>query len=185
MSTRTIRFYEEKGLTFVVEKRDATNFSYPVKNFDHIMANHLLFHIKKTEREKLYIQLKEYMDHKGTFSCTLIGKGHNCDLHDLLREYYPEINIPSSGFDIWLETAEEELSKYFNVEKVMEQKNDLLVPDEEVILNYVASYSEEAKEIVEKDREEFYKHVQDYMNEDGYMFIHKSTGLVICKAQTN
>ena len=39
--------YSEKKLKFVVEKRDAANFSYPVKGFDRIMANHMLYHIDK------------------------------------------------------------------------------------------------------------------------------------------
>ncbi len=63
-----------------------------------------------------------------------------------------------------------------------EQINDLYVPDEELILNYVASYSEEASKLVNSDKESFYKHVQSKMDEDGYFFIHKSTGLVMCVA---
>ena len=65
---------------------------------------------------------------------------------------------------------------------VEEHKNDLYVPDEELIFNYVGSYSKEAMELISRDRDTFFKRVQSKMNDDGTMFIHKSTGVVICEA---
>ncbi len=47
----------------------------------------------------------------------------------------------------------------------------------------MASYSEEASKLVNGDKESFYKHVQSKMDEDGYFFIHKSTGVVMCTAE--
>ena len=47
---------------------------------------------------------------------------------------------------------------------------------------YVALYSEMAKELVNRDKETFFERVRSKMNEDGTMYIHKSTGVVICAA---
>lgn len=173
--------YPEKGLKFVLDKRDAASFFYPVKNFDRIMANHILFYINRESRFDLYRQIRDLLSETGIFSCSLIGKTHNLELHTFIQKYYPQINIPSAAFDIWLETAREELCDYFTVIEVDEQKNDLLVPDAELIFDYISSYSKQARELISDDKEQFLGHVKARMNDDGYMYIHKSTGVVLCK----
>ena len=173
--------YPEKNLTFVIEKRDATDFSYPTSGFDLIMANHMLYHVAKESRLQLYDKIRGLLKKEGRFTCTLIGQQHMRELHDFVNEFYPSVKFPSAGFDIWLETASKELENFFNVLSVEEHRNDLYVPDEELIFNYVASYSAEAKELVNRDKETFYKRVQSKMNEDGLMYIHKSTGVIICE----
>lgn len=175
--------YPEKGLKFVLERRDAADFSYPVSGFDRIMANHMLYHVNRESRYDLYQKINELLSDTGRFSCSLIGKTHLLELHEMLREYYPEITIPSAGFDIWLETAEEELSKFFKVIHAEEQENDLLVPEEESVFEYVSSYSQQAKDIVSKDKEQFLDRVRARMNDEGYLYIHKSTGIVVCEKQ--
>ena len=83
-------------------------------------------------------------------------------------------------FDILLETASDELKDFFKVNSVEEHENDLLVPDEEVVFNYVSSFSEEAAETLNAHREMFLQAIRDEMNDNGDMFIHKSTGIVMC-----
>ncbi len=173
--------YPEKNLRFVVEKRDAADFSYPTSGFDLIMANHMLYHVARENRLQLYEKMKCLLAENGRFTCTLIGQQHMRELHDFVTEYYPGIKFPSGGFDLWLETAKDELADYFDVISVEEHKNDLYVPDEELIFNYVASYSKEAKAQISKDKETFFDRVRSKMDEDGNMYIHKSTGVVICE----
>ena len=175
--------FPEKNLRFVIEKRDATDFSYPTSGFDLIMANHMLYHVEKESRLQLYRKIKGLLAKDGRFSCSLIGQTHMRELHDFVDEYYPSIKFPSASFDIWLETAREELKNFFNVVSVEEHENDLYVPDKELIFNYVASYSKEAKELVSRDKEAFFDRVRSKMNEDGVMYIHKSTGVVVCEAE--
>lgn len=172
--------FPEKGLKFVMDKRDAADFDYPTAGFDRIMANHMLYHINYESRLNLYKKVKTLLSDEGRFSCTLIGRKHFLELNDMLREYDPGIKIPSDSFDIWLETARQELEHYFAVWLVEEQKNDLLVPDGELIYEYASSYSQEIKEIIEKDKELFLERIHEKMNKDGYMYIQKSTGIVIC-----
>lgn len=173
--------FPEKHLHFVLDKRDATNFSYPVSGFDRIMANHMLYHLNREARLELYPKINALLNDDGRFSCTLIGKTHLFELHELLRMYYPEIEIPSASFDIWLENAAQELCRYFTITESEEQKNDLLVPDEELVFNYVSSYSAQAKETISRDKELFLSRVRSERNEEGYFYIHKSTGIVICR----
>lgn len=178
------RNYPEKELKFILDKRDAAAFSYPVNGFDRIMANHMLYHINKEKRYDLYKKINELLTEDGRFSCSLIGKNHLPELHEFVREYYPQIKIPSSGFDLWLETAQEELSTFFKVLDMVEQKNDLLVPEEELIFEYVSSYSIQAKEVIGRNKDLFLERVRSKMNEEGYMYIHKAVGLLICGKKT-
>lgn len=178
------RKYPEKRLKFVFDKRDATSFSYPMTGFDRIMANHMLYHINNKEsRLDLYQRIHDLLAENGRFSCSLIGRKHFFELHELIREYYPEIKIPSDSFDIWLETAKEELCNYFTVLQVEEQENDLLVPEEELVFDYISSYSTQAREIVSNDKERLLDLVRAKKNTDGYLYIHKSTGIVMCGKQ--
>lgn len=173
--------FPEKRLTFVLERKDAENFSYLPIGFDRIMANHMLYHLKKEKRLDLYQVIQKLLKKDGIFSCSLIGKKHNRELHQLVRRFYPEIKIPSESFDINLETAEEELQQFFSGIEWWEQKNDLLVPDAGLVYDYVASYSKEAAEILQKNRTNFLKQVESEKNPDGLFYIHKSTGVVVCR----
>ena len=177
-----IEDHPEKNLKFVIEKRDATDFSYPSSGFDLIMANHMLYHLKRESRLQLYGKIKALLAKNGRFSCTLIGQHHMEQLHEFLYEFYPDAKLLSGSFDLWLETAREELAPFFKVTDVEEHKNDLMVPDEEAVFDYVASYSEECKEMISRDRPAFFEHVHSKMDAEGYMFIHKSTGVVMCEA---
>lgn len=174
------RKYPEKNLKFIFQQRDATAFSYPTGDFDRIMANHCLYHFEKSSRPGLYRKIGELLKDDGIFSCTLIGETHIKELLQLTQKHFPQIKFITGGFDIMLETAENELKEFFKVNSVEEHKNDLLVPDEEVIFNYVSSFSEEAVETLNAHREMFLQAIRNEMNDNGDMFIHKSTGIVIC-----
>lgn len=173
--------YPEKGLQFVLDKSDATKFSYPVSGFDRIMANHMLYHLDRESRLRLYPKIRELLNENGRFSCSLIGRSHLQQLHEFLKKYYPEVDIPSASFDLWLENAVEELSGFFKVLLIEEQDNDLMVPEEELVFAYVTSYSEKASALISKDKELFLERVRSLMDAEGYMYIHKSTGIIVCE----
>lgn len=173
--------FPEKRLVFELAKKDAENFTYDHAGFDRIMANHMLYHMKKETRPGFYQTVRELLKPAGIFSCSLIGRQHNRELHQLVKEYYPEIKIPSESFDIFLETAHKELELYFSDIRWWVQDNDLLVPDAELVFDYVASYSKEVAEILRKDRENFLKRIEAEKNRDGFLYIHKETGMVVCR----
>lgn len=176
--------FPEKKLNFVFSKKDAEAFSYPDTGFDRIMANHMLYHMKKESRPSLYRTIQGLLNRNGVFSCSLIGREHNRELHQLLKRFYPQIAIPSESFDISLESAGEELQRYFSGIEWWEHDNDLLVPDSELVYNYVVSYSEEAAEILKKDRSNFLKRIEAEKNPEGFLYIHKATGVVVCRRES-
>ena len=98
--------FPEKQLTFIFDKKDAEKFDYSSTGFDRIMANHVLFWLKKETRPELYQTIRKLLKKDGIFSCSMIGRESNRELHQLLRRFYPAIKIPAENFDIFLETAE-------------------------------------------------------------------------------
>ena len=175
--------FTEKQLTFILAKKDAEKFTYSPIGFDRIMANHMLHHMKKETRPDLYRTIRKLLKDNGIFSCSLIGKQHNRELHQLVKSLYPNVKIPSESFDISLETAEEELRQFFPKVMWWEQDNNLLVPDAELVYDYVASYSKETADILQKDKANFLKHVEAKKNPDGLFYIHKSTGVAVCRKE--
>ena len=145
-----------------------------------IIANHLLYHLDKDSRAGFYREVQKRLKPGGHFCCSLIGREHMRELHTFVKQYNPEIEIPMEKFDIWLETAEMELGKWFSEIEVTEQENDLMVPEAEAVYQYVASYSEQAKMILEKDKENFLARIDAIIKQEGSMYIHKSAGVVIC-----
>ncbi len=174
--------YPEKNLNFIIDKRDAADFSYPVAGFDLIMSNHVLFYLERENRLQLYKTVKSLLKEGGRFNCTLLGQTHMKQIHDLVTENYPEAKFPFMKFDFFLENAKEEIGKTFEVTGVEEQENDLMVPDEEMVYNYITSFSEDCKQAASRDKENLIGKIREKMDENGYMYIHKSGGVVMCKA---
>lgn len=172
--------YPQKNLKFVIDKRDATDFNYPVDGFDRIMANHMLYHINRESREKLYRKIVGMLNENGRFSCTLTGQNHMKEINEIAKSQEEEIVFSAAQFDILLENANQELKQFFQVLSVEEQENDLQIPDATVVLDYISSFSDQAKRQVAMNREQLLDAVERRMK-DGYLFVHKSTGIVICK----
>ena len=175
--------FPEKQFKFLFAKKDAENFAYSPAGFDRIMANHMLHHMKKEKRPGLYQAIWKLLKKDGIFSCSMIGKEHNRELHKIVKKFYPQIKIPSESFDISLETAVEELQQFFPKIEWWQQDNDLLVPDVRMVYDYVSSYSKEAAEILKKDKENFLKRIEQEKNAEGLIYIHKATGVVVCRKE--
>ena len=175
--------FPEKRLRFTLEKKDAENFSYPVGDFDRIMANYMLYHLKNDNRPSLYKAVRDLLKENGIFSSSLIGREHNRELHQLVKEFDSDMDIPLESFDIFLETAQHELAEYFTGIQWWEQENDLLVPDTDLIYEYVSSYSKENAERLERNKERFFDLVESQKNSEGFFFIHKATGVVVCRKE--
>lgn len=82
--------FPEKRLVFELAKKDAENFTYDHAGFDRIMANHMLYHMKKETRPGFYRTVRELLKPAGIFSCSLIGQQHNREIqgdrHGSLQE---------------------------------------------------------------------------------------------------
>lgn len=58
---------------------------------------------------------------------------------------------------------------------------DLKVTDPEAVFDYVYSYPGNAAVILDRKGSQFRRLIEDRMTPDGYLYIHKETGIFICR----
>ena len=73
------------------------------------------------------------------------------------------------------------LKKYFKSVTREIQDNDLLVDDADAIYNYVYSYPGNAPYVLDHRGDEFRQMLQERINKEGAIYIHKSTGMFMCR----
>jgi len=82
-----------------------------------------------------------------------------------------------------LENGREQLIKYFSDVQMEVQDNDLLVDDVRAIYNYVYSFPGNAPYVLKAREKDFYKVLQERMDKEGAIYIHKAAGMFKCRAK--
>lgn len=178
--------YEEiltrKNIQLYFLKKDAECDSMEEIEFDCIIANHMLYHISDENRPKLLKNCKSWLKKGGIFVASTVGETHFRELFDWVGEFSPQMQIPywmKSGFT--LENGKSQLEKVFDNVTVEEQQNNLLVPESEAIYDYIWSLPGNAKDILKRDGERFKRSLKKQVTKETPFFIHKSTGVFVCR----
>ncbi|MDE5588449.1 MAG: MerR family transcriptional regulator [Acetatifactor sp.] len=160
---------------------DANTLELPAASYDRIVANHMLYHVE--HRDACLAAIARALTPKGTFYCSTVGDTHMQQLHELVIAFDPRIEIPSQNLTetFHLENARPQLTKHFAHVERQDQDNDLIVDDPQAIYDYIYSYPGNASLILEQRGPELLKMIQDKLSREGAMFIHKSTGMFICR----
>lgn len=171
----------EKEIQVEYRIMDADALQLPAEEFDCIIANHMLYHV--VNRRKCLETIAAALKPQGHFCCSTVGDTHMRELHELVREFDERLEMPftsiTEGFH--LENGEAQLKKFFPQVECMEQDNDLLVDNVDAIYNYVYSYPGNAPCILDRRGDEFRKLLQDRIERDGSIMIHKSSGMFLCE----
>lgn len=160
---------------------DANTLELPPASYDRIIANHMLYHVER--RDTCLSSIARALKPTGTFYCSTVGDTHMQELHQLVIAFDPRIELPiqnlTGGFH--LENAAPQLTRHFAQVERQDQDNDLIVDDPQAIYDYICSYPGNAPLILEQRGPELLAVIQNKLNHEGAMFIHKSTGMFICK----
>jgi DNA-binding transcriptional MerR regulator/trans-aconitate methyltransferase len=172
---------EKKEIHFRFDLKDANNFEIENETFDLIIANHMLYHV--SERQNLFHKVKELLNPEGIFCCTTVGDTHMTELHQLVEKFDQGIEVPfdwiSKGFR--LENGKGQLNQVFSQVSVEKHENDLIVDDVDAIYDYVYSYPGNAATVLQEHGEKFRSLIMKKIEQEGAMYIHKSTGIFLCK----
>lgn len=172
---------KEKEIKIEYRREDADCLHLEKAQYHCIIANHMLYHVQK--REACLKEIAGSLKNGGRFICSTIGESHMKELHDMVEAFDKRIEIPfrkiTAGFR--LENGEEQLAPFFSCIECMEQENDLIVDDIEAVYHYVCSYPGNAALILEQRGQEFRRLLQERMEKEGAIFIHKSSGLFCCR----
>lgn len=170
--------FDRKKIKFTFLQKDAEEFSIAEKDFDIIMANHMLYHISNEKRQSLFEKCVKLLNPNGVFFATTVGQTHFKELFELIENFDKRIEVPnwiSENFE--LENGEKQLKKVFSKVSVEEQKNDLLVSDPEAIYQYVISLPGSISITIKEYDKEFRKYLTANILQDKPFFIHKSAGI--------
>ena len=172
---------KERNITIEYRIMDANELSLEENGYDYIIANHMLYHVKN--REACLQTIAKALKPKGTFFCSTVGNTHMRELHELVAAFDTRIEMPSINFTVGfqLENAKPQLHKFFSKIERLDHENDLIVDDADIIHDYVYSYPGNAPFILSQRGEEFRKMIQDKLEKEGAIFIHKSTGMFLCR----
>lgn len=170
----------ERNIIIEYRVMDANELLLEPEGYDYIIANHMLYHVKN--REACLQAIAKALKSDGTFFCSTVGNTHMRELHELVSAFDTRIEMPSINFTVGfqLENAKPQLHKFFSKVERFDQDNDLVVDDADVIYDYVYSYPGNAPFILSQRGDEFRKMLQDKLEKEGAIFIHKSTGMFVC-----
>lgn len=171
--------FKERNIKFIYKEMDATKLSID-GIYDRVMANHMLYHIDADKRECLIKRMSELTKVNGKFFASTVGENHMKEIFDLIQGFAPEAEVPSwmsQGFS--LENGEEQILPYFSKVKVLKHDNNLLVPDVDVIFNYLASLPGNINTIVVKNEHRLKEYLKKKISEEHPYFIQKATGVII------
>lgn len=175
------RLLEEKAINIEYRIADGDCLALENAQYSCVIANHMLYHVK--EREACIREIAGSLKAEGRFLCSTIGDTHMQELHDIVAEFDDRIDMPFKGITkgFRLENGQAQLTRFFSRIERMEQENDLIVDDVEAIYDYVCSYPGNASLILEQRGQEFRRLLQERMEREGAIFIHKSTGMFRCR----
>ena len=132
--------FEAKGICVEYGICDADSLALEKENYDCIIANHMLYHVKS--REACLGEIAHGLKPQGRFLCSTIGDSHMRQLHEIVAAFDARIEMPfrsiTKGFR--LENAMPQLQPHFRRIERMDQENDLIVDDIDVIYDYISYY---------------------------------------------
>lgn len=176
-----VELLKERNITIDFMVMDANELTLKEGSYDYIVANHMLYHVKN--REACLQTIAKALKPMGSFFCSTIGNTHMRELHELVAAFDSRIEMPSINFTVGfqLENAKPQLHKFFSKVERFDHENDLIVDEADVIYDYVYSYPGNAPFILSQRGEEFRKTIQEKLEKEGAIFIHKSTGMFVCR----
>ena len=105
-------------------------------------------------------------------------------MSDIIKEAFDvRIEMPLVNFTVGfhLENATPQLRQFFSKVERFDHDNDLIVDDAEAIFDYVYSYPGNSPFVLEQRGDEFRRMLLDKLEKEGAIFIHKSTGMFVCR----
>ncbi len=171
----------ERKIAVEYRVMDANELRLDENEYDYIIANHMLYHVKN--REACLQAIAKALKPTGSFFCSTVGNTHMRELHEIVAAFDKRIETSSINFTVGfqLENAKPQLHKFFSKVERFDHENDLIVEDADSIYDYVYSYPGNAPYILSQRGEEFRSMIQDKLEKEGAIFIHKSTGMFVCR----
>jgi ubiquinone/menaquinone biosynthesis C-methylase UbiE len=157
---------------FAFEQADAQAIPFADASFDAVIANHMLYHVP--DRAKAFAEIRRVLRPTGRFYAATNGEAHLQEMHDLINQFDPTIELWNRT-TFRLEGAAAELAPYFSHVLLHRYESALVVTEAEPLVAFVASMV--GAELAGARRAEFTRMVEQRIVADGAIHITKDTGL--------
>lgn len=177
------KLLQTRKISIQYQVADANKLKLLPETYHLIVANHVLYHV--SELDACLRAISKALRFDGIFCCSTIGMNHMQELHEMVAEFDANIEIPSNNHVTMfrLENSLEKLKQYFETVQREIQDNDLVVDNADAIYNYVSSYPGNAPYILSCREKEFRQIIQEKIDKNGAIYIHKAAGMFICEKQ--
>ena len=165
---------------------DAQHIPAADKQFDAVIANHMIYHIH--DQPKAFAEIHRVLKPGGTLFCATNGEQHLKEFdafYGLIQPYLlSKIERTFSAGTFTLENGDKQLSPWFTT-KLEHYPDELIITDAEPLVAYLLSMVPmEGCRITAGHITTLRNYIEDKIQKDGSIHITKSTGLFIAHKQT-
>lgn len=175
---KTAKTIQEVHQGFHFSNVDSMRLPFKADSFDRVIANHMLYHVP--DIATVLREAVRVLKPNGVFVAATNGENHMLETYDLLSNILPEFfSKPRVLRRFNLENGEAQLRKKFNTVDLIIYEDALKVTEVQPLLDYLDSLW--GAHFNETIRGRLRNLIQNTINDKGYFFIQKSTGVFIAK----
>jgi len=157
---------------------DAQSLPFADKNFDAIIANHMLYHVP--DRDRAFSEIHRVLKPGGCLYAATIGESHLQELGELVRSFDPGIAFKPWDNPFSLENGLAQISQWFPKVSLRRYGDSLVITEVEPLVAYVLSSMTNASLTLVGDRlVEFVNFVKQKLTLHGVIKITKDSGIFI------
>jgi SAM-dependent methyltransferase len=169
---------------FTFQRMDAQSIAFGDGSFDGVIANHMLYHVPRPERDRVIAEVRRVLRDGGTFFAATNGQNHLREIKDLIDACVaPPPSDPDTAMwlgvgSFFLEGGEEQLRRHFSDVRVLRFCGELMVTDAQAIVDYALSIEWVKPVLVGDELVRFRAVVEKRIAKDGAICINTEAGLL-------
>jgi ubiquinone/menaquinone biosynthesis C-methylase UbiE len=159
---------------------DAVQIPYPSRQFDAVIANHMLYYVEP--KDVGFSEICRVLKPGGSLYATTVGEGHMRELLELTEKFEFSLSEDDSVvLSFTLENAVDQIAEWFAGVELRRYQDSLIVTDEGALLDYVLSFSM-VQNLPEDRKADLVKFVrQRFAGQGGVFSITKDSGMVLAR----
>lgn len=158
---------------------DCHQIASKAKNYDIVIANHLLFYCE--DIEQVCQEIQRVLKPKGIFICSTYGSKHMKEITELVQKFDKRIILAAENlYDRFgLDNGAEILGKHFSQIEIHRYDDGIIINEADPLIEYVLSCHGNQNQYILDRYQEFRQFVEKQFRKDFY--ITKDAGFFLCR----
>jgi len=158
---------------------DCHQIASKAKNYDIVIANHLLFYCE--DIEQVCQEIQRVLKPKGIFICSTYGSKHMKEITELVQKFDKRIILAAENlYDRFgLDNGANILDKHFSQIEIRRYEDGIIIGEAEPLIEYVLSCHGNQNQYILDRYQEFRQFVEKQLRKDFY--ITKDAGFFLCR----